>query len=72
MDLRYGPRRPLCVERDQGERQRVGCVWTAPLVQGLVEKKSDLVRLRACVRPVLRGARPLAQMGSAIHSQTDA
>jgi hypothetical protein len=38
-------------------------VWTAPLVQGVGEGKSDLVRLRACVRPAERGARPLAQMG---------
>ena len=35
------------------------------------KRNSDAVRLRSCVRPVCRGRRPLAQMGSVIHSQTD-
>ena len=32
---------------------------------------ADLVRYRSCVRPVWCGTRPLAQMGSVTHSQTD-
>ena len=34
-------------------------------------RESDAVRLRSCVRPVCRGTMPLAQMGSAIRSQTE-
>jgi hypothetical protein len=49
----------------------VGRVWTAPLVQGGERENFASVRLRSCVRPVWRGTWPLAQMGSAIHSQTE-
>lgn len=54
-------------------------MWTALWMQGVGQEKIALVRERSCVRPPLSqgqalfdaAAEPLAQMGSAIHAQTE-
>ncbi len=46
--------RPLKVTRNY-RAASIARVWTAHWMQGLGVRRSDLVRLQSCVRPVLRG-----------------
>ena len=64
------PCRPCAPGRSSSFCRRA-CVDGPLDARGLRQKNSDPVRLRSCVRPVCAASRPLAQMGSAIHSQTE-